>query len=277
MRLRRSQPGLPCALVQSKTAPNPRMSFAVPAARGLRAALAALLLAASAVHAAPPTGFAACKQFFPVEPPRVAHLKGIKPRELCYDAFAVLHSGRSKTPVFVVERLTREQLHDASDEKRTNRFFADARLPSAERAQLDDYRGSGYDRGHMAPAADMPTAQAMAQSFSLANMVPQARINNQRTWAGFERATRHYAERARGPVYVFSGPVYASHPPQTIGPGRVWVPTHLFKLVYDARANRAWAHWVENTDKAHGGKPITYRELVRRTGIEFLPGVQPGD
>jgi endonuclease G len=125
----------------------------------------------------------------------------------------------------------------------------------------------------MAPAADMPTAQANDQSFSLANMVPQARINNQRTWAGIEKATRHYIRRAQGPVFVFTGPVYAGAPARTIGPGQVWVPTHLYKLVYDAGTGKSWAHWVENTDEARAGKPITYRELVERTGIEFLPSV----
>lgn len=223
------------------------------------------------------TGFEKCRHFFPADLPVVPDVQARQPRDLCYDAFAVLHSGRSKTPIYVVERLTRAQLTDADDEKRTNRFFADARLPSAERAQLEDYKGSGYDRGHMAPAADMPTAQAMAQSFSLANMVPQARVNNQRSWAGLERATRDYVMRADGPVYVFSGPIHASEPPKTIGPGQVWVPTHLFKLVYDAQANRAWAHWIENTDEARAGKPISYQELVRRTGMEFLPGLAPKD
>lgn len=219
------------------------------------------------------TEFRACSQFFANGvPPRVPNIQQFKPRELCYDAFAVLHSGKAKTPVFVAERLNREHLNDAKDEKRTNKFFADARLPSAERAQLEDYKRSGYSRGHMAPAADMPTAQAMAQSFSLANMVPQAPVNNQRSWAGIEQATRKYVMRAKGDVYVITGPVFEATP-KTLGQGNVWVPSHLYKLVYDATTGRAWAHWIENADEAHAGRPISYEELVRRTGIEFLPNI----
>jgi endonuclease G len=144
-------------------------------------------------------------------------------RALCYDSFAILHSGESKTPVFVAERLNQASVADA-DEKRTNRFFADARLRSAERATLEDYKNSGYDRGHMAPAGDMPTAQAMAQSFSLANMVPQGPEHNRGVWAkSVEMATRSYVKRAAGDVYVITGPVYVPSIAQSpgIGPGQV--------------------------------------------------------
>jgi endonuclease G len=223
------------------------------------------------------TGFQACPQFFMGGvPPRLPDPQRLAPRALCYDAFAVFHSGATKTPVFVAQRLNRTNLQDAKGEKRTNRFFADARLPSAERAQLEDYKGSGFDRGHMAPAGDMPTAQAMAQSFSLANMVPQAPKNNQRSWNGIEQATRKYVMRAQGDVYVISGPVFDGKP-NTMGPGKVWVPKYLYKLVYDSVTGRAWAHWIENTDEARAGRPITYEELVRRTGIEFLPGIRTRD
>jgi endonuclease G len=155
--------------------------------------------------------FRACTQFFAgAISPRVNKSFQIAPCAMCYQSFAVLYSGVSKTPIFIAERLNRAQLEDAKDEKRTNRFFADARLPYAERAQLEDYKGSGFDRGHVVPAGDMPSARAMAQSFSLANMVPQAPKNNRKSWNGIEQATRKYVMRAKGDVYVISAPVYES-------------------------------------------------------------------
>ena len=177
--------------------------------------------------------------------------------------------------MFVAQRLNRASIADTG-QKRTDRFFPDARLRSAERANLEDYKGSGFDRGHMAPAADMPTAQAMAQSFSLANMVPQSPEHNRGAWAKtVESATRHYAARAEGNVYVITGPVYVPSIALSpgIGSGQVRVPKYLFKLVYDERQNKAWAYWHENANSTQGSAPISYVELVKRTGISFLPGM----
>lgn len=215
--------------------------------------------------------FGLCREEFANgNPPVVLHAETMQVRALCFNEFAVLHSGNHHTPIYVAERLNRKLLIEAKNKQRTNRFFADARLPKSERAELVDYHGSGFDRGHMAPAGDMATDESMAQSFSLANMVPQYPLNNRRAWARIEKATRHYVMRAAGDVYVITGPVFDGKPP-TIGADHVWVPQHLFKLVYDPSTHRAWAHWLDNTNEARVGKPISYEELVRRTGIEFLP------
>ncbi|WP_397476130.1 DNA/RNA non-specific endonuclease [Pusillimonas sp.] len=215
------------------------------------------------------TSFAKCRQFFPGgQPPIVPAAAAL--RELCFDAFAVLHNGHTKTPVVVAQRLNRQILNQGRGIERTDRFYPEARLPAMERAELNDYRNSGYSRGHMAPAADMHTASAMAQSFSLANMVPQDQRHNSGAWAKIESDTRKYIMRARGDVYVFTGPVYIGQP-RKIGEGKVAVPTHLYKLVYDAATGRSWAHWQANNANTTAGPPISYEELVRRTGLQLLP------
>lgn len=245
-------------------------------ARSIAAFIALLVVSFTSFSSASfAAGFADCPQFFAGGKPPVIAPK--QTREICYEAFAISYSGQSKTPVFAAEKLNKEAVADA-DEKRTNRFFADARLPFAERATLDDYKGSGYDRGHMAPAGDMPTPSAMAQSFSLANMIPQVPEHNRGVWSKTEAAVRKYAQRATGDVYVITGPVYEPSIDESpvIGNG-VRVPKYLFKLVYDKDLNRAWAYYQENSDKTVMAPPISYGELVKRTGIDFLPGMNPKD
>ena len=244
------------------------------------------------------TQFSGCPQFFahgkmPVVP--AATLL----RELCFSSFAILHSGNTKTPVFVVQRLNRNLLMQAQSVPRTDRFYEEARLPERERARLADYKGSGWSRGHMAPAADMNSPEAMAQSFSLANMVPQDLKHNAGAWSRIEQDTRKYIMRAKGDVFVFTGPVYgklhgsdkgktqetheqqetqnpgtwAETHTQTIGRGRVAVPDALYKLVYDPATGRSWVHWQANSANSRAQRPISYEEFVARTGLRLLPEV----
>ena len=215
------------------------------------------------------TRFSSCPQFFPQGKAPVVPA-GASLRELCYDAFAILHNGDTRTPVLVAQRLNRQMLQQAGSVQRSDRFFADSRIPAAERAELADYRNSGYSRGHMAPAADMHTPAAMAQSFSLANMVPQNQRHNSGAWSKIENDTRKYVMRAAGDVYVFTGPVYEGAP-ERIGPGGVAVPRYLYKVVYDAQTGRSWVHWQENSAQASAAAPISYEEFERRTGLRLVP------
>lgn len=226
--------------------------------------------AAAAVDGYVQTSFTRCQQFFPGQPPIVPAATAL--RELCFGPFAILHSGQTKTPVFVAQRLNRQMLNRAQQVQRKDRFYEEARLPASERAQLGDYRGSDYSRGHMAPAGDMHNDEAMAQSFSLANMVPQNQRHNAGVWSRVESDTRKYVMRATGDVYVFSGPVYAAGP-ETIGSGRVAVPTYLYKVVYDATTGKSWVHWHVHNAATKMSPPITYSEFVRRTGLHLLPSV----
>ena len=228
-----------------------------------------LLLALLLTHFSAFALFDQCKELFPNQQIPTSPQAG---RDLCFDGFAIYYSPQDKKPIYTVEKLHHKQFL-APHPRRTNQFYEEARLPFAERAQLSDYRGSGYDRGHNAPAGDMHTDQSMAQSFSLANMMPQARQNNQGIWSkNVEEPTRQYIKRASGDVYVYTGSVGKSG---TIGSGRVTVPSHLFKLVYDPSKNSAWAYWIENTNEANMSPPISYEELVQKTGIDFHLPLKP--
>jgi endonuclease G len=192
----------------------------------------------------------------------------MKPMALCSDNFAVLYSQTSKTPVVVVERLNSALLSDAKGEERTNAFYPDPRIPKGARAELSDYRGSNLDRGHNSPAADAPDQKAMAQSFALSNMIPQDPTNNRKIWSKVEKDVRKFAQRAGGDVFVFTGPLY-DEGFQTIGENKVWVPTRLFKLVYDEKTQRAWAYVLVNGNTPIQ-KPMDYDSFVKLTGLQLL-------
>ncbi len=212
----------------------------------------------------------ACPQHFAAgQPPQITQAK-FKPktRELCFESFAVLHSGLSRTPLYAAEHLTRPNLEAARELPRKDSFHAEDRLPEGERAELSDYARSGYDRGHLAPNADMPTRSAQADSFSLANMVPQIHENNAGVWAGIEGAMRQLA-RDEGEVYVVSGPAFIGQDIKQIGSG-VLVPTHLWKVVYSPKQQRAGAYLIENGTH-QDWRALSVAELEKLTGINPLP------
>lgn len=216
--------------------------------------------------------FDGCADLFPAARPiNTATVPAtMKPLALCSDNFAVLYSQTSKTPLVVVERLNAAQLQDAKGEERTNQFYPDPRIPKSGRAELSDYRSQhpAVDRGHQSPAADAPNPNAMAQSFALSNMVPQDPTNNRKIWSKVESDVRKFAKRADGNVFVFTGPLFDSGH-STIGDNKVWVPTRLFKLVYDASSKRAWAYVLPNAE-TRIERPMDYDAFVKSTGLKLL-------
>jgi endonuclease G len=215
-----------------------------------------------------------CPQFFARgNAPDLANPKLLpKTREICYSAFAVLHSGITRTPHWAAEHLTRNGLDAAVATERKDTFHEEPKLPPDERADLDDYARSGFDRGHLAPAADMPDEQAQHESFSLANMIPQDPQSNRGLWSGIESAVRGLARRS-GELYVVSGPVFQGATLKRLR-GRVLVPTHIFKAVYDPKRNQAGAYLVENGDSDQW-RNVSVAELQQITGIDPFPGLAP--
>src|SRR3546814_5140694 len=82
--------------------------------------------------------------------------------------------------------ICKDRIGSARKIERTSEFFAETQIPVSESAELDDYRRSGYDRGHLAPSGNMPNKESQAESFSLANIVPQNGELNRGIWADLE-------------------------------------------------------------------------------------------
>ena len=202
--------------------------------------------------------------------PNIVNVK-LRPRtqEVCFNAFAVMHSGVTRGPLWSAEHLLRASVEEARDLTRRDSFHAESALPSDDRAELSDYSRSGYDRGHMSPNGDMPDRQSQGQSFSLSNIVPQVHMNNAGVWAGIEAAVRQLAVD-EGDVYVISGPAYIGSDIKQIG--NVLVPTHLWKVVYSPSRHAAGAYMVTN-DETRDYSSVSVADLERIVGLSLLPAV----
>lgn len=191
---------------------------------------------------------------------------------LCRKGYLLAHAPNRKTPIWVAEHLTREKASGYLD--RTNDFQPDPDIKAGARAELSDYKGSGYDRGHMAPAGDMRwDQQAMSESFFLSNMVPQTgKGMNQGIWKDLEGKVRFWV-LSRGEVYIYTGPIYAKEPPDTIGTNKVAIPTHLYKIIYDPVMVDAIAFIMPNIKLNSSEMPtfiVPIREVEEKTGLNFL-------
>ena len=190
-----------------------------------------------------------------------------KSKELCFEGFAVMHSGITKTPIWSAEYLTKEKI--AAPLKRKDKFHPESRLSPSERSELSDYAKSGYDRGHMTPSADMGTDSAQADSFSLANMVPQDHNNNTGIWSAIEGATRHLANKEGG-VFVITGAMFKGDKLKAIGKNNVLVPTQVYKVIFSPKQQKGAAYLCDNAP-GDAYKVVSIAEIETLVGINFFP------
>ncbi|MGO1489924.1 MAG: DNA/RNA non-specific endonuclease [Psychrobacter sp.] len=187
---------------------------------------------------------------------------------LCMDGFAVMYSGVSRTPLWSAEYLDRSRLDQAAEIDREDSFHEESRLPESARASLSDYSGSGYDRGHLAPNANMATRSQQYDSFSLANIAPQSPRNNRYIWRNIESATR-YLTQQYGEVYTVTGVAFTDKEITQLAE-RVLVPSHFFKAVYIPATNQAGVYYAPN-DESERIDVISINELEAKIGIDVLP------
>jgi endonuclease G len=250
----------------------------------------------------PPDGHPAARQHWKLTPEQRVHADAscygglptenftdIGPTELVVRRGYVLeHSSADKIPLWVCENVSAEQL--AGHLKRRDKFIADPIL-KGPKSFPQDYKASGYERGHQAPAGNQTVDPVLKdETFFMSNIAPQRPTLNSGIWNMLEQKTRKWAQQY-GQAYEWTGPILCNSRPTTvlaqkdtcqrrsIGSG-VTVPEYFYKivLVSDRGTWKAIAFVMPNTDYSRPYKLEPYIQSIewieQHTGIEFMPNEQ---
>ncbi|XP_013788267.1 endonuclease G, mitochondrial-like [Limulus polyphemus] len=157
--------------------------------------------------------------------------------------YVLSYDQRNRVAHWVFEHLTREGLKSNDQVDRSKcEFQEDTFIHPFFRSQNSDYKGSGFDRGHLAAAGNHRTRQELVnKTFFLSNIAPQVGKGfNRDKWNRLEKYVRHLTRNTYRNVYVCTGPLYLPREEpdgkkyvkyQVIGSNNVAVPTHFFKVI----------------------------------------------
>lgn len=210
--------------------------------------------------------------FYNNQPPSIKNPSiSVNKYEICYRDFAVAYSGVAKVGLWSAEVITPQTLDRAAQITRQDNFQEDSRIHAQHMAQLSDYRGSGYDRGHLSPSAQRTSREAQNDSFYLTNIFPQSSKLNQGPWSEIEKATRTFVKKNKQPMYMITGTLFLSPNLKRIGQG-VLVPTHVYKAIYVPSMNISGAYVAVN-DNTNRIEAVSIAELEQYSGIRFFGGL----
>lgn len=241
---------------------------------------------------------------------------------VCHKGLALQYAAPLRSALWVTEHLQAVKLDENKVKRDRQQFRPDMVLPEGLTPAPERFTNTGYDRGHLAPAADFKENPAgMSHSFYTSNIVPQVPENNRGIWAKLEKNVRAWAQQ-KGEVYVVTGPVFyangkigtpvgwlaftkgkpqyviqeytrpeeevdpndpekkkkkrRAHPPRKPPITGIAVPSHLYKVIYDPKANTAIAFVVPNAavpESALAQYATTVAEVERVTGLRFFPNL----
>lgn len=198
--------------------------------------------------------------------------KGVEPtakvdKVICKDYYAVGYVYSKKEAAYSVEHFTKEKQQEAYKVPRVNDFHNPTSIPDMYATKLAWYYHSGYDRGHLSPSADMPSREAMDQSFSLINMVPETPQMNRHAWEKVEATTRGLVMKY-GEAYVVTGPV------GTVGMlhGMI-IPQAVFKAIYVPSNGKTWVYLTTNTNTPETTQ-ISLQDLEKLVGFKIFPALE---
>lgn len=197
--------------------------------------------------------------------------KGVKSQQIIHAGYTTNYNAGWLIPNWVAWQLTRKEANGAV--KRPNHQFVQDPMVRGRQAEHRDYTNSGYDRGHMCPAADSRwSTRAMEESFYLSNICPQNPSLNSGMWNNLEDRCRNLAKES-GSVYICCGPIMAKNH-KSVGKSGVAVPSYFFKVICMKRKGKwqAIGFIIPNirVRSSMFQYAVSVDEVEKRTGHDFF-------
>lgn len=207
--------------------------------------------------------------------PENIELPALEPEDSCivHLAYSLVYSEPHEQAKWVAYTLTAEETIKKAE--RSDRFMVDPKVITGT-ATNADYKNSGYDRGHLAPAADMSWDQrVMNESFYFSNMSPQTPSFNRGIWKKLEEQVRNWAIE-NDSLHIVTGPVLTDHLP-TIGNNKVAVPAYFYKvvMVYNDSIAKSIGFILPNEGSSNDLQTfaVSVDSVENYTGIDFFPAL----
>ena len=206
---------------------------------------------------------------YPTETPRITDNR--ESQIIVHKGYSVSYNEKTRLPNWVAYELTDKEVNGTY--KRNGRFFQDPDV-NGQQADNEDYRNSGWDKGHIAPAGDMKwDEKAMLESCYFTNICPQNHNLNGGDWRSLEEKCRDYARRF-GKIYIAAGPIVGKNTNGTIGYNQIVIPDAFYKVILVCKDGQyeGIGFYFENVA---GHKPLpaymkTIDEIETLTGIDFF-------
>jgi endonuclease G len=198
---------------------------------------------------------------------------GKQDRPLFHTGFSLIFDERHKQARWVAYSLTKNQRLNVAE--RTDKFIEDPLLNMTS-ASNQDYAGSGFDKGHLAPALDMSwSLQSMRESFYLTNISPQAPAFNRGIWKKLETLVRSWAAE-HDTIYIVTGPVL-NRSSRSIGDNKVTVPELFYKVIISSSNNKIKGIGFLMPNKGSNAElkdfSVSIDSVETLTKIDFFPAL----
>jgi len=187
------------------------------------------------------------------------------------DGFCLGYSHKRRCAKWVMYIVSEQSV--GVDRPRKDNYYADTAIPPKYRVIPEDFANSGYDKGHLVPAASVDfSRRAVHQSYAMTNIALQHPKLNRQAWGHLERLIRKWTT-LHGKLAITAGPIYGKRNKRI---NDIPIPRMFFKVIYAYGEQRCIGFILPNKDVPNDQlwkHAVTVAEVEQKTGFVFFTGI----